>query len=285
MHSRAETERETKSGGNRSRSGETNIVDNTDWEVPTYETIELSAKQSDFCLVIPIINEGDRIRKQLVKLAALKIPIDTVIADGGSTDGSTDPAELRARGVSALLTKKSKGGLSSQLRMGFAYALGRGYKGVVTVDGNGKDGLEAISLFIEKLNSGYDFIQGSRYLPGGEAINTPLDREIGVKLLHAPVISLAAGFQYTDTTNGFRAFSAKLLTDKKLKVFRDIFDTYNLHYYISVRAPRLGFRIAEVPVSRAYPKTGKTPTKISNVSGKILVLKQLFSAALGLYNP
>lgn len=256
-----------------------------DWEVPEYKTLEFAGRTSDFCLVIPIVNEGERIRKQLEKLAALNLGIDTIIADGGSTDGSTEREKLKAAGVNVLLTKLGAGALSSQLRMGFDFALKRGYKGIVTVDGNGKDGLEAIPLFVEKMTAGFDFVQGSRYVPGGVAINTPLDREIGVKILHAPVISIASGFHYTDTTNGFRAFSARLLTDPRMKIFRNIFDTYNLHYYISVRAPRLGYRVAEVPVTRAYPKTGKTPTKISNVSGKILVLKQLFSAALGLYNP
>ena len=260
-------------------------IDTYGWEIPSFEITEFQPKSSKYCLVIPIINEGDRIRRQLEKLAKLNLGIDTIIADGGSTDDCANQSRLKELGVNTLLVKKAKGGLSTQLRMGFAYALKRGYAGVITVDGNGKDGLEAIPRFIEKLDAGFDFIQGSRYLEGGEAINTPLDREIAVKFLHAPVISIAGGFPYTDTTNGFRAFSAKVLTDKKIKIFRDVFDTYNLHYYVSVRAPRLGFKIAEVPVSRVYPKTGKTPTKISHVSGKILVLKQLFSAAFGLYDP
>jgi hypothetical protein len=130
-----------------------------------------------------------------------------------------------------------------------------------------------------------DFVQGSRYLPGGKAINTPLDRHIAVRCLHAPLISLSAGYHYTDTTNGFRAFSAKLLSDPRVAVFRDIFDTYNLHYYLAIRAARLGFAIKEIPVTRAYPEKGKTPTKISGMQGRLLILRQLLEAVFHRYDP
>ncbi len=103
------------------------------------------------------------------------------------------------------------------MRMAFAYALKEGYAGVVVVDGNGKDDITAIPAFVHALEAGYDHIQGSRYVPGGKAINTPLSRHLAVHLLHAPLISLSAGFRYTDTTNGFRAYSSRLLADPRLQ--------------------------------------------------------------------
>jgi dolichol-phosphate mannosyltransferase len=67
--------------------------------------------------------------------------------------------------------------------------------------------------------------------------------------------------------------------------FRDVFDTYNLHYYLSVRAPRLGYRVKEVPVARIYPESGPTPTKISGLAGKSAILKLLWMTVMGKYNP
>jgi len=96
---------------------------------------------------------------------------------------------------------------------------------------------------------------------------------------------LGAGIRYTDTTNGFRAFSRRFLLDARVRPFRGIFDTYNLHYYLAVRAPRLGFRVCEIPVARRYPTTGPTPSKISGWSAKLHILKQTFVAAVGGYNP
>jgi dolichol-phosphate mannosyltransferase len=163
--------------------------------------------------------------------------------------------------------------------MAFAFAMDQGYEGVVVVDGNGKDDISAIPDFIKLLDEGYDHIQGSRFIPGGQAINTPLERLIAVRLIHAPLISLAAHHRHTDTTNGFRAYSRKLLLDPEISVFRDIFQTYELHYHLAVESARLKrFRLTETPVRRAYPKKGKTPTKISPVKGNSQILKILFNA-------
>lgn len=257
----------------------------SDWEVPDFDIYELRPKSTRYCVLIPVLNEGDRIRRQLAAMRSAQLGIDVVIADGGSTDGATELNELSANDVSVLLVKTGPGRLGAQLRMGFAFALDRGYDGVVTIDGNNKDGFEAIPNFISELEKGYGFVQGSRYIRDGEAIHTPLDREIGVRLIHAPLMSLAAGFRYTDTTNGFRAFSAKLLRDERVQPFRHIFDAYNLHYYLGVRAARLGYRVKELPVRRAYPRGGKTPTKISGLVGRVSILRQLLLTIIGAYNP
>lgn len=258
-----------------------------EWEVPTFTVREFAPRRTRYCVGIPIINEGDRIRRQLQQMHDTQLPelVDIVIADGGSTDGSTDPDRLMPVGVRTLLTKTGSGKLSAQLRMFFAYAMSQGYDGVVIIDGNNKDGVDAIPKFLLALDQGWDYIQGSRYRPGGFEENTPAIRKLAVELIHAPVISLAAGFRYTDTTNGFRALSRKFLLDDRLQPFRNVFDTYNLHYYLSVMAPRLGYRVNEIAVTRVYPKTGKIPSKIKGWKTHLHMLGQLFRAALGLYRP
>lgn len=255
------------------------------FEVPEFESAVFAPKGSRFLLMIPVINEGARVRSQLDRLHALDAGIDVAIADGGSTDGSLDEAFLRAKGVRTLLTKTGPGRLSAQMRMGFAWALEEGYEGVVTIDGNGKDGVEAIPEMIRSLEDGFDFVQGSRYVEGGVAENTPLDRHLAVRLVHAPLISLAARRWYTDTTNGFRAHSARLLSDPRMSIFREVFSDYNLHYYMSIRAARLKFKSKEIPVRRSYPADAPPPSKISGWAGKKRVLDQLFAAVRGSYDP
>ncbi|MFC1458340.1 glycosyltransferase family 2 protein [Microvirga arabica] len=255
------------------------------WAVPAFEEAVFAPSVNRYALVIPVINEGDRIRNQLRAIDALKLPIDVIVADGGSTDGSLQSEFLREVGVSALLTKRGPGRLSAQLRIAYAWVLTRGYDGVVTMDGNGKDGVDAISRFVDALNQGYDIVQGSRYQPGGEATNTPLDRWIAGKFIHAPLISLGARFRFTDTTNGFRAYSATALLDPRVAPFRDVFVNYNLLFYLSVRIPQLGYRACEVPVSRRYPPSGKTPTKIAGFGGRFAMFGELFEAAFGRLKP
>lgn len=253
--------------------------------VPAHERHVFGPRRNRYAVAVFAINEGERIRAQLREMAPLADQIDIIVADGGSTDGSLAPDMLAEFRLRALLVKRDAGRLSAQMRMAIAFALEEHYDGLVVIDGNGKDDVTAIPRFIALLDAGYDHVQGSRYIPGGEGINTPLSRTLGVRLLHAPLISLAAGKRYTDTTNGFRAYSRRLLTDPRVQPLRDIFSGYELHYYLAIRAARLRYRVTEAPVTRRYPSEGKTPTKISPVKGNLLILRTLIAAALGRFNP
>jgi dolichol-phosphate mannosyltransferase len=253
-------------------------------EVPAFRADVWKARASEICVAVFVINEGERIRAQVAEMRELASTIDIVIADGGSTDGSLDPDYLIDNGIRALLTKTGPGKLSAQMRMVFAWTRVEGYSGVVVIDGNGKDNVDAIPDFVKLLEQGYDHIQGSRFIPGGHAVNTPLSRLLGVRLLHSPLISLASRVRQTDTTNGFRGYSMRLITDPEVSVFRSVFATYELHYHLAIEAGRMKrFRTVETPVTRAYPASGEVPTKISPVKGNLRVLGILFKAVAGRY--
>lgn len=255
--------------------------------VPKFESFEYSGKTKDYVVLIPIINEGERIRKELERAQKANVSsfADIVICDGGSTDGCTEESLLRSLDVNTLLVKQDTGKQGAQLRMGIWWALERGYQGVVTIDGNNKDSIEDVPRFIDKLKEGYDFIQGSRYIKGGHAENTPVIRDLAIRIIHAPVISLTAHQHFTDTTSAFRAYSKKYLTDERVQPLRDVFVTYELLAYLSVRATQLGMKACEIPVTRSYPKGEKAPTKISFFKGNSNLLKILFRNARGVYNP
>lgn len=259
----------------------------TSWQVPDYDVLELAPRATKYCLCIPVINEGERIRTELAQIKAQGIDrkVDVLILDAGSTDASLDTEFLKATGVRVLLTKTGPGKLGAQLRMGYAYALEQGYEGIITIDGNAKDDVSSIPSFMAKLDEGYDLVQGSRFVEGGRAVNTPVVRHLAVKLIHIPIISALAGFQYTDTTNGYRAYSKRIFSDPRIQPFRDIFSTYELLGYMSVKVPKLGYKVCELPVTRSYPKSEKTPTKISHVSGNLQILNILLGLCLKRYDP
>ena len=255
--------------------------------VPQFSCTEYQEKTKDYAVLIPIINEGDRIIKELKRACKHKVPdyADIIICDGGSTDGCTEEKRLRKLQVNTLLVKQDEGKQGAQLRMGIHWALERGYQGIITIDGNNKDSIEDIPYFIQKLEEGYDLVQGSRFIKGGKHRNTPLIRYLSVRLLHAPIISLTAGQHFTDTTNAYRAYSVSYLKDPRTAPLRDIFMTYELLAYLSVRASQLGYRACEIPVARVYPQKGKTPTKISFLRGNSDLLKILLKNFFGEYNP
>lgn len=236
--------------------------------------------------MIPVINEGARIKSLIARMAALDVAgiADIIIVDGGSTDGSLELDALQRQGVRGLLVKTGPGKLSAQLRCAYAFALEQGYDGIVSIDGNDKDDPEAIPRFIEALEQGVDFVQASRFIAGGLAENTPKSRDFAIRFIHAPMLSLFSGFHWTDTTQGFRAYSREMLLDPGVAPFRDVFDTYELLAYLSYRVPKLGYRCVELPTIRRYPK-GEVPTKISSIKGNLSVLEVLFRACGGFYNP
>jgi dolichol-phosphate mannosyltransferase len=256
------------------------------WQVPASQLTFWDGKRSDHCVVIPVINEGSRILRLISRLAQLGISDshDIVIADGGSTDGSLELQTLRSGGVRALLVKSGPGRLSAQLRCAYSFALDQGYEGIITIDGNDKDDPEPIPRFSRALEEGFDFVQASRFIAGGGAENTPKMRELAIRCVHAPLLSLSSGFRWTDTTQGFRAYSRRMLLDPRIAPFRDVFAGYELLAYMSYRAPRLGYRCIELPTFRRYPP-GDVPTKISAVRGNLGVLSVLLRTCLGQLNP
>lgn len=255
--------------------------------VPNFVSNEYIGKKRDYVLLIPIINEGNRIYRELLRAKKCRTQehVDIVICDGGSTDGCADENKLKKLGVNTLLVKKGSGKQAAQLRMGIWWALQREYKGVITIDGNNKDSIEDVPGFIEKLKTGYDLVQGSRFLKGGKAVRTPPFRLIAVRMIHAPVISITAHHHFTDTTNAFRGYSSRYLLDERVKPLRDCFMTYELLAYLSVRATQIGMRACEVPVKRVYPKAGRTPTKISFFRGNVELMRILLMNAFGKYKP
>jgi hypothetical protein len=255
------------------------------WQVPACRVVEWGPRQARWCVCVFVLNEGPRIRAQLERMQPHSEEIDILIADGGSTDEGVTPEFLTSCGVRALLTKLGPGRLSAQMRMALAYSLFRGYDGAIVMDGNNKDDPAALPQFVRLLEAGFDHVQGSRYISGGQAINTPWSRHVAVRWLHAPLISWAAGVRCTDTTNGFRAYSRRLLTDERVAPFRDVFFGYELHYYLAIRAARLGMSVCETPVTRAYPLAGPTPTKIRGLKANMLILQTLWKAVCHHYDP
>lgn len=257
------------------------------WEVPDFSTQMFFERKTKYVLIIPVINEGERIRRQLeaISKASINSQIDVIVADGGSTDGSLDASFLIATGVRGLMTKTGSGKLSAQLRCAYALAVLEGYEGIVTIDGNGKDSIENIPDFIAALDRGIDYGQASRFIRGGKGINTPLSRLIAIRLIHAPVLSLFGKRWFTDTTQGYRSYSKRYLLDDRVQPFRAIFNRYELLAYLTVRAGQLGYKTQEIATKRVYPENEATPTKIGGFKAHMDLMSVLWHVAIGSYAP
>lgn len=252
-------------------------------QVPAFETLEFRPKATKYCFVPIVYNEGERFREQTRRMAANAHLCDIIVAQRRSTDGCTEPEYLRAHGVRTLLTTDAPGAATA-IRMALRYAFDQGYEGVVLIDGHGKDGVEALPTYLAKLDEGYDFVQGSRFMRGGFEKNTPVLRSIGIQCIMAPLLWIGGGFWYTDGTNGFRGYSMRLFRHPQVEPLRDCFGHFNIQYFFSYIAPKLRLRVIEIPVSRVYPDDGTVPTKVIGFRHNFIAFWEMVRTVAGKYD-
>jgi dolichol-phosphate mannosyltransferase len=232
-------------------------------------------------LVMPFaFNEGEKIRTTLSRFPRQR-DYDLIVMDDGSSDGSLDDVDT-VFGVGVLRHGRNLG-VGAAMKTAFTYALHNGYEIFVAVAGNNKDDPTQIDRLLEPiLKHGYDFVQGSRFLPGGYYGDMPTYRILATKLAHPVLLSLVAGKRITESTNGFRAFRLSLLRDERINWRQAWLDRYELEPYLLYKAVKLGYKHTEVPVTKIYPPRRLGYTKMKPIVGWWSILRPIVYLGLGL---
>jgi len=239
-------------------------IDDATWQLPEHSVEVLSPRKSRYCIVTAAWDEGEKSYRQYRRMALHTRELDFIVANRGPELPRLGRATLRGDFHIRCLIQVDEAGQSSAYRAAIAFALREGYEGIIMIDSNGKDGIEALPSFVRCLEDGYDLVQGCRYLPGGEARNTPLFRTLCVRLVAPLLLYPGTGYWYRDQTNGFKGFSRSFLLDPRVQPFRRCFRFHNLQVYLNYAAAKHRFRLVEIPVRRNYPG-GSVPTKFSSV--------------------
>lgn len=162
------------------------------------------------------------------------------LVDDGSADGTAETAE----GLGAELLRHSQNrGKGEALKTGFAYAVERGVEAVITLDADGQHLPEEMPRFVEAFGQGHRVVLGSRM---GATANMPWLRK-RTNEFTSWVVSRLAGCPIEDSQSGYRLVATELLARVELESKR-----YDLESEILIKAGRLGYSIASVPVTTVY---------------------------------
>jgi dolichol-phosphate mannosyltransferase len=160
----------------------------------------------------------------------------------------------RQTGITVHIIKNpERTGVGSSLRQGLTYLAETGHGICVIMAGNGKDDPAEIDRLIEPVvTRESDYVQGSRYLPGGKRNRMPFVRKV-FNRLYPLIWTLLTQKKCTDVTNGYRCYRLDILRDHRINLDQRWLDGYSLEYYLHYKALTLGYRVKEVPISKVYP--------------------------------
>ena len=210
-------------------------------------------------VVIPAWNEagkiGDVVRKVPGRWAATRIVVDDCSSDGTSE-------EAREAGAEVVLRHERNRGVGAGIRSGLFEAKRLGLTHAAVLSGDDQHEPDELPRILVPLFAGEaDFVQGSRWLPGGATPGIPPDRR-WLTQLYPWLFRLASGFPITDGTNGMRAFRLSLLDDPRIQLAQDWLDRYELEPYLLFQAIRAGYRVHEAPVTVRYHGRGTTKVRL-----------------------
>ena len=217
-------------------------------------------------IIVPTYNELSN-APLLIRRIFKQIPnSDVLVVDDGSPDKTGDAIrELQQEFPTLqLLERKTKLGLGSAYRLGFAWGLERGYEELIEMDADLSHRVRDLKKMIDEkeLQPNTDLVIGSRWIPGGKTENWSRGRELLSRAANLYVRAMV-GLRVKDSTAGFRIYSASML--KRLNMESIKSEGYSFQIEMTRAVHKLGGKIIEVPITFRERENG-----VSKMSKKIV---------------
>jgi dolichol-phosphate mannosyltransferase len=230
-------------------------------------------------VIVPTYNEKDNLPPLAKRLLELPVPVDLLVVDDNSPDGTGRIADdLAAKFPSIhVLHRQQKNGLGRAYCAGFTWALEHGYELIMEMDGDFSHNPDDIPKFIEAAQNA-DLVLGSRYKNGIRVINWPL-RRLMLSTSAAEYVKLITGMPFTDPTGGFKCFRRAALQSLDINGIQS--NGYSFQIELTHKIWRQGLRVEEVPIifTDRFQGTSKMSSKIVR-EALLMVWKLLFQNGL-----
>ncbi len=197
-------------------------------------------------LVLPTYNERENLPAMVAAIQALPTPIEIIVVDDNSPDGTGALADDLAARLSAVevIHRPGKLGLGTAYAAGFRRALARGAELILTMDADFSHDPSYLPAMIEA-GQHYDLVIGSRYVPGGGVRDWPWHRQV-LSWSANQIAKLALGLHAHDCTAGFRCYRRRVLETIDPASIRA--NGYSYLVEMLYCCERAGFRAGEVPI-------------------------------------
>jgi len=201
-------------------------------------------KRGKITVIIPTRNEGGCIGP-LIKEIPKKYVDEIIVVDGHSTDNTK--GEARRAGAKFILQKGY--GYGSAVQQGAKYAKG----GVlILMDADGSMNPNAIPLLLKKIDEGYEYVMGSRYINNLKSADDTLVRYFGNKFF----TWLTNVIHKTNVTDSLFTYNA--IPKKAFMKIGARSKGFEYCTEILVKAKKAGLKFAEVPAPERQRMFGKT---------------------------
>lgn len=185
-------------------------------------------------LVIPAYNEEKAIKPVVEEYAPYVDEI--IIVDDGSTDTTFEIAKTLQDEKTRVLRHERNLGKVAALRTGVEHTTG---DIVIFTDADCTYPARYIPEFIDKIEHGFDLILGSRQI---NRENIPMFNRLG-NFFFSSLAAYISGKTIVDSQTGFRAFRREMFEKFDVDAKSLEFETK-----MTVRAAKLGYKIAEIPI-------------------------------------
>src|SRR5437868_3006207 len=218
----------------------------------------MSDETPSLSVVIPVYNEGENVVPTLrgvVERCRVR-PLEVLVVHDFD-EHTTVPVVKRLQAeMPELRLHKNTLGRSVLNAMKSGRRAARAPYGLITM-GGGSDDPADIDPMVVLARAGADVVGGSRYMRGGRQVGGPLlkrtmSRTAGLSL------HWLGGLPIHDATSNFRLYSKRLLN----QVTIESHGGFELGLELTVKAYRLGMRVAEVPTTWRDRTAGQSRFKL-----------------------
>jgi dolichol-phosphate mannosyltransferase len=198
-------------------------------------------------VIVPTYNERENLPEVAQRLLKLPIPVDLLVVDDNSPDGTGKLAEELAAKYPSIhvLHRSEKNGLGRAYCAGFNWALQRDYEFILEMDCDLSHNPDDVPRLIEAAQNA-DLALGCRYSGGRiSVINWPLKRLL-LSTGAARYVRIITGMPFADPTGGFKCFRRRALQALDLEAVHS--NGYSFQIEMTHRLWMNGYKIAEVPI-------------------------------------